>query len=249
VDNDDASVLTEQGRRRLIMPERPVIHEALKMRETSKGQKKSRWIRISSGQEGRPIYYRIDNGKTSLYTSPFVFDRAGTIYAWTADGGVCSAFAARQLEPFYDLLDVDKSLWKIIHVDSQQPGEGEAANCIDGNPNTYWHTNWTSTREKMPHDLQIDLGRSYTLAGVTYLPRQGQSNGRIEDYELYAAQSVDHWSRVARGRFANSADRQRVLFRSPINARYIKLIALSEHSGEYYTSLAELDVMALRQTD
>ena len=122
-----------------------------------------------------------------------------------------------------------------------------AIHALDNDPSTFWHTNWSSSQEKHPHDIQVDLGETATLIGFTQLPRQGQSNGRIKHYKFYAGTDPAHWGDpVAQGTFANTNELQTVRFDAPVEARVIKLVALDEWSNEYYTSLAELDVMAAK---
>jgi alpha-glucosidase len=72
--------------------------------------------------------------------------------------------------------------WSVVYVDSQETvGEnGAAANAIDGNPNTKWVTQWFGTTAPMPHEIQINLGASYTLTAFQYLARQdGCANGWV----------------------------------------------------------------------
>ena len=86
-----------------------------------------------------------------------------------------------------------------------------------------------------------------TLVGFTQLPRQGQSNGRIRRYRFYAAPTSDAWGDpVIQGTFPNSHELQTVRFDAPVAARFIKLVALDEWSNQYYTTIAELDVMAAK---
>ena len=40
-----------------------------------------------------------------------------------------------------------------------------AANAIDGNPETFWHTRWGETNDPLPHHLVIDLGRPVSAPG------------------------------------------------------------------------------------
>jgi hypothetical protein len=56
-------------------------------------------------------------------------------------------------------------------------------------------------------------------------------------------------SAVSEGRFPNNDRLRTVRFEKPMTGRGIRLVALSEWSGQYYTTLAELDVMAARQAD
>jgi len=128
-----------------------------------------------------------------------------------------------------------------------QRAKGLAAHVLDSDPTTFWHTNWSSTQEKHPHDIQIDLGETVTLIGFAQLPRQGQSNGRIRHYEFYAAADAHTWGDpVAQGAFAGSNELQTIRLDAPVKARFVKLVALDEWSGQYYTTIAELDVMAAK---
>ena len=137
----------------------------------------------------------------------------------------------------------------IIYVDSQETGaeDGKAVNILDGNPNTYWHTEWSVNEPGHPHEVQIDLGNIYSVGGFRYLPRQnigyGGENGDIKDFEFYVSNDVTNWgSPVATGTFLRSKAEQQVTF-SKKQGRYIKLVALSEINGNPWTSAAELNVL------
>ena len=84
----------------------------------------------------------------------------------------------------------------------RRPADIPAAAAIDDDPDTFWHTAWTPTEKPFPHEIVIDLGREIRLAGVSYLPRQDMSNGRIADYEIYASGNATSWGApVASGRW------------------------------------------------
>ena len=81
---------------------------------------------------------------------------------------------------------------------------------------------------------------------VRYLARQEVVNGRIKQYEVSVSPDGKQWSRVSEGHFRNSPERQSQRFQAPQKARYLKLTALSEQAGNHYTTVAELDIMAIR---
>lgn len=135
----------------------------------------------------------------------------------------------------------------MTHVDSAEPGEGNARHAIDNNPGSFWHTNWSSTQKKHPHEIQIDLNKTVELLGFAQLPRQDGNHGRIGRYEFYVSSDGKQWgSPVSKGRFPNNGQLQTIKFEEPVTGRYLRLVALDEWSGEYYTTVAELDVMAAR---
>lgn len=158
------------------------------------------------------------------------------------------AGAARLAEEIWFGLGVggsDKSKWRVVSFSDQQSSEGAAADAIDGDPETYWHTQYDPTTIKHPHEIVIDLGDSLEITGFTALPRQdGGVNGRIRKYEFYASSDTKNWGKpVATGEFTNSREVARVRWDGIVTARYVKLVALSEWNGGPWTSLAEFDVI------
>ena len=63
----------------------------------------------------------------------------------------------------------------VLHASSEDLAHGNvAANVLDGDPATFWHTRWQPQTDPLPHELVIDLGRELALHGITCLPRQDQ---------------------------------------------------------------------------
>jgi signal transduction histidine kinase len=98
-----------------------------------------------------------------------------------------------------DLLDESGQLlnregWKIAYADSEEHEleDGSAENAIDGNPASYWHTQWSTGSPNHPHHLVLDLGKSCIVAGFRYLPRPGDGTvgGRIKDYRVYVGDDL-----------------------------------------------------------
>ena len=150
---------------------------------------------------------------------------------------------------------LDQNTWTLLYVDSEEMvGEdGAAVNAFDGDATTIWHTKYSGNQDPLSHDLAIDLGASYQLSGITYLPRQdGGVNGGIGQYEVYVSNAgtppttplvLGEWTLVASGTFPNDATEQDVLFSGSTTGRYIWLRAMTEVNGGPWTSVAELNVM------
>lgn len=143
------------------------------------------------------------------------------------------------------VLPLDKSLWSLTYVDSEETiGEnGAALNAFDNNPNTIWHTEWLLNAPTHPHEIQLNLGGLYDISGISYLPRQdGGGNGRIGDYEIrVSADGVTWGTPVASGTFANSASNKNINFPST-PGQYISLRSLTDPNGSIWTAVAEIDV-------
>jgi beta-galactosidase len=207
-------------------------------------------VTLSCAQPYATIRYTTD-GRAPLpggevYRGPIEFASGGTIRAIAGGAGLMPGRVAAET---FRLL-IPRARWKVMYCDSEHQGEGEARYAIDGDPNTYWHTRWGEGEPEHPHELQIDLGAAYELTGFTYLPRQGNRNGRIRDYEFYVSADGHEWSApVASGRWQDKARLQTVMFAEPVRARCIRLLAGSEVAGGAWTSVAELDVIATKRLE
>ena len=142
-----------------------------------------------------------------------------------------------------DLLD--QSEWQLLYFDSEEvnfPGRAQMA--MDGDPETIWHTRWSTGTDPYPHELQWDLGRKYDIKKLKYLPRQVGVNGRIRDYEVYVSDVEGVWDNaIATGSFENSSAPQWVDLPTNTVGRYLRLVCLSEVNDGPWTSIAELDIL------
>ena len=178
-----------------------------------------------------------------LYDGPFQI-LEGRIQAVASGPGLISGAV---FEESFRLL-VDRSKWRVVFADSEHPGEGKAVHAIDGDPDTYWHTQWGPGEPKHPHEIRIDLGEILELEGITYLPRQGSRNGRVAGYEVHVSPDNKTWNGpVHQGVFPDTARLQKVLFAKPVRARYLRLVAKSEVRGRAWTSAAEIGVLGAKK--
>jgi beta-galactosidase len=137
-----------------------------------------------------------------------------------------------------------KSEWKVVYFDSQESDEGPAKNAIDGDPETYWHTNYSTTQEKYPHEIQIDTGSIREVGGFSYFPRQDGVNGRVAKYQFFLSLDGKEWGQpVSVGRFKSGGELSKVVFDKPVKGRFFRFRALSEQQGEIWASVAELDLL------
>lgn len=134
---------------------------------------------------------------------------------------------------------------QIAFASSQEPDEGDASYLVDGDPSTIWHTMYSITLTKYPHWVDFDAGKQKVIKGFTYLARQdGSLNGCIKDYEIYVSNDNKNWGEpVAKGSFEKTAKLQKVMFGKPVKARYVRLRALNEQSGQDYASGAEFTLV------
>ncbi len=121
----------------------------------------------------------------------------------------------------------------------------EAANALDGDPATLWHTPWGEGAPQLPHELVLEFDNPRMISGITALPRQdGNPNGSIKGYEIYVSADGKAWGApVAQGEFSPDPSVKSVKFAAPMTTRFLKLRAVSSHAHGSWASLAELNVL------
>ena len=187
------------------------------------------------------IQYLVGNAKKpATYTEPINMREGGTITAWYESNP--------QLKTTQSYARIENIPVTVIATSSEEVGHGDngaAANLVDGDPNTIWHTMYSVTVAIYPHNVDFDCGESKTLKGFTFLPRQSGTNGWVKDYEVYVSNDGKTWGDpIHKGTFERNAKEKRVMFAKTHKARYIRFNALNSHDGQDFASGAEFGVLA-----
>lgn len=87
--------------------------------------------------------------------------------------------------------------WKITTSgECDDSGSGHASAIIDGNNNTYWHSNWANKGQAnssgddsktVPQFFQVDLGSVQEFNKIGYMPRIGLENGYVKEYKVFVS--------------------------------------------------------------
>ena len=99
----------------------------------------------------------------------------------------------------FELLDdqgriVSRNGWSASADSVEMNAEnGAAANAIDGNPATHWHTQWQGASPAHPHQLTISLGNAVRVGGFRYTPRQNTTNGAVANFRFYLSADGVNW--------------------------------------------------------
>ena len=119
--------------------------------------------------------------------------------------------------------------WKVVSFDSQARGY-EARLAIDGDANSFWHTQFEPTEPPYPHELVVDMGAESTLHSLEVLPRQGSSHPRIKGFKLFLSTDGKTWNKpVLEGKFKDT-DSEQSFPVNKVKARYFKLVGLSGYT-------------------
>lgn len=132
---------------------------------------------------------------------------------------------------------------RVIRADSEQEGF-PAANLLDGDPRSLWHTAWGEGAPGFPHYVIIGLNQAAELKGITLQPRQDNNrNGMFRDFAVYVSLDDRNWGEpVAKGALARDAQPKQIQFAAPARAKFIKLEALTGFDANPFVSLAELEL-------
>lgn len=83
---------------------------------------------------------------------------------------------------------VSRQHWKVVYADSEEldAANNVATNVFDMQESTFWHTNYSTTKPKHPHQIVINLGEDKKITGFSYLPRaEANKTGMIKDFKVY----------------------------------------------------------------
>lgn len=198
-------------------------------------------ITLSNPVAASTIHYTVDGGKAQRYTKPFDLRRGGTVTAYATATGMAQGM---ETTASFDML-VDKTVWKVVSFDSEQGGSELATHAIDNDENTIWHTAYNPSTPSCPHEIVVDMAKTYRVSSFSYTARSDGSNGRVVAYELYFSNDLHKWGApAAKGTFENASGVQTVAVPGKPEARYFRFVVRSVVDNRDYASAAELGIGA-----
>ncbi|MCC8147315.1 MAG: DUF3472 domain-containing protein [Bacteroidales bacterium] len=140
----------------------------------------------------------------------------------------------------------DKTGWSVVSFSSEQVGSepngnGRANLIIDGNDDTYWHSQWTGSGSSFPHWFVVDMAQAKTVKGFRIVPSGGTSR-YPKDIKIEVSNSPDSgWAEVWSGQAPLSPEL--IELSSPAEGyRYFKLSILNGYSDGAHTRIGEIYV-------
>ena len=131
-----------------------------------------------------------------------------------------------------------------------------AANVLDGDPATFWHTKWDgsdpsnhnnqTTFGKIGvangHWIQVDLGSVQEITALRYLPRQEYANGRITSAIIYVSNDGVNYTEAYRSTSFGSSPATAERLATFPESRSGRYVLLLEVQPTNYASCAELNI-------
>ena len=138
-----------------------------------------------------------------------------------------------------DFSPLDRTQWTVEEFSTEETygevvGEvptGRAADAIDGNDNTYWHTAWKdASLPTLPQYITIDMRQEYSISQMKLISRSYKPNSITIDY----SSDYSSWKTIS-GLTVDNELESLTDFGSTISARYIKLTVNSVYgNGKYF---------------
>ena len=192
-------------------------------------------VKMSCNKPGSEIYYKVNNkGKAIKYTEPVDLNAGGSITVWEK--------SAPDLKATYTYDKITSVPVLVKASSSSEPGSGPDR-MLDGDPSTIWHSMYSVTVANYPHWIEFDANDEVSIKGFKYMPRQSGNNGNVKGYKLEVSVDGENWSQVAEGEFPYNAEKQTVLFKKAVKARYIRFTATSSQNGQDFASGAEFELI------
>lgn len=139
---------------------------------------------------------------------------------------------------------VDKSGWIITGFSTEEPAEGApnglASAAIDGDLNTFWHSQWSGGNPGYPHWFSFDMGEEVVISTIEVFRRQGNGGGQTKHQFMYSTNGTDWMDYGTFDMNKDTDDGQKFSNESKPTARYIKYVALE--GSNFYAFLGELNV-------
>ncbi|MFD7978321.1 discoidin domain-containing protein [Streptomyces sp. NPDC059071] len=140
-------------------------------------------------------------------------------------------------------VDLPRAGWTATASDEETVKEnGRAANVLDGDAATLWHSRWSGTPAPLPHSITVDMHRTATVSALVYQPRTGSPNGRVGAYTVTTStDGTTFGAPVSSGTWRDDDTVKTATFVRAATARYIRLTVTSEAGNRGpWTSAAEI---------
>ena len=138
--------------------------------------------------------------------------------------------------------EFDRSKWSITTNSEEKTGEGAGngvAKCLlDGNINTFWHSQWSGGSVDLPHELVVDVKEVVTFSHFGLMERQHAQYKDVKAGEFFVSSDNKTWISV--GKFnAQQVYENQIFPVTPTKGRYFK-IQITESNRDQNSSMAEI---------
>lgn len=121
-------------------------------------------------------------------------------------------------------------------VGEVQNNSGPVECLLDGNLQTFWHSQWQNGSHELPHEVIIDTQKEYTFTQFAMVQREGSNY--VKAGEFLVSSDKEHWTTV--GNFSLKQESGSQVFGIiPTKGRYVKILITESYHGND-SALAEV---------
>ncbi|QJE01939.1 glycoside hydrolase [Massilia forsythiae] len=215
----------------------------------------------------QPIVQPIDDWNRNYKLGALFEARVGPgklmVSTFDLDGRLAERPVARQLrrsllaymagDAFRPRTEVDPAALRAVLFDTRvmkklgarASGWPDAANAIDGDPNTYSLVAVKGDTPRPQPALTIAFPAPVPFTGLVLMPRQNhrEHEGDVREWLVQASDDGRDWRDLKRATLGSTFDPQTVDFGRSVSARYLKLTALSGFGNDRASALADVAVV------
>ena len=159
--------------------------------------------------------------------------------------GVDEKLAQNLVGVSYQANPINKATWTIADFSSEEPGEGApnglAAAILDGDPATFWHSQWAGTPAVVPHYITIDMIEEFTVVQVDLSRRENNTDTKAG--EFYISSDNATWTKMGSFTMENTNDAQAFACKKS-KGRYLKVV-ITESNRDPFCNLSEVVVRGM----
>ena len=128
---------------------------------------------------------------------------------------------------------------------AQASGWADAANTVDGDPNTYALVSVKGDTPRPQPELTIAFAQTVPFKGLVLMPRQNhrEHEGDVREWRIEVSDDGQAWREVKRATLGSTFDPQTVAFDAAVTARYLRLTSLSGFGTDRASALADVAVL------
>ena len=121
---------------------------------------------------------------------------------------------------------------------------GDAANAIDGDPNTFWLAG-SQKESRQNQEITIGFPNAVSFSGLIIMPRQNhrEHEGDVRDYRIQTSDDGVNWAELKRGALVSTFEPQTISLDRIVSTKFLKFVSLSGFGADKITALADIAVI------
>ena len=129
---------------------------------------------------------------------------------------------------------------KTGEVSAAYPHNGQTISLIDGEINTFWHSQWQGGEVAPPYEIILDMGKENSVSQLGLIARQNALTSM--NLEIYAGDDGETWNLIGKYFFDGSIKTEQMVPIKACDARWIRIYIPTLGSGSSVGHLAEIYV-------